>query len=104
MNDDCDGFAFIHQNSLQNFENDEPVVKPSPTFDSLRREDGNGEFWSGRDLQSSMDYSQWCDFALVIEKAKASLALIQGADQAEHHLRTSTSDGGRWAKESLTTV
>jgi hypothetical protein len=32
-----------------------------------------------------MDYRRWREFAVVIEKAKASLALVQGKAAAEHH-------------------
>lgn len=40
------------------------------------------EYWAGRDLQPLMQYSQWRDFAATVERAKASLALVQGADAA----------------------
>lgn len=43
-----------------------------------------------------MDYSRWERFATVINKAKASLALVQGEQAAEHHFPKSGSDGGRW--------
>ncbi len=60
----------------------EPSTNP---FDKIRREDHLGEYWTGRELQPLMDYSQYRDFATVIEKAKAALALVEGqaaADQA----------------------
>ncbi len=47
-------------------------------FDSIRRIDDRGEYWTGRDLMPVMDYSQWRDFAATIERAKAALILVQG--------------------------
>jgi phage antirepressor YoqD-like protein len=51
-------------------------------FDAIQREDERGEHWTGRDLMPVMEYSQWRDFAAVIEKARSSLALIQGEEAA----------------------
>ncbi|WP_338897417.1 RhuM family protein [Streptomyces sp. TG1A-60] len=48
-----------------------------------------------------MTYSRWEDFATVVEKAKASLALVHGDDQAAHHFAASRSDGGRWGNQKL---
>ncbi|MFD9950879.1 RhuM family protein [Nonomuraea sp. NPDC059023] len=57
-------------------------------FDKIRHEDGYGrEYWLGREMQPLMEYSRWEDFATVIEKAKASLALVQGEAAAQHHFR-----------------
>lgn len=70
-------------------------------FDAIRREDERGEFWTGRDLQPLMQYPRWEDFAAVIKKAKASLALIQGAEVAEHHFGIFRIDGGRWGNQRL---
>jgi hypothetical protein len=52
-------------------------------------------------MQPLMTYSRWEDFATVVEKAKASLALVHGDDQAAHHFATSRSDGGRWGNQKL---
>ncbi|MGH3117790.1 MAG: RhuM family protein [Gaiellales bacterium] len=71
-------------------------------FDQIRHEDENGEYWLGREMQPLMEYSQWVKFAEVIEKAKASLALIHGDDQAEHHFPIWESDGGRWRNQKVT--
>lgn len=78
----------------------EPQNGASP-FDKIRQEDEHGEFWTGRDLQPLMDYARWHEFAAVIEKAKASLALVQGQDQANHHFGICHTDGGRWGKTRL---
>jgi hypothetical protein len=61
------------------------------------------EYWLGREMQPLMEYSRWEDFAAVIEKAKASLALVQGADQAAHHFREMPEviPGGRWGKQTV---
>lgn len=66
-------------------------------FDAIRRiEEDGSERWYGRDLMPVMDYSRWDKFAVVINKAKSSLALVQGEDAAAHHFPTWGSDGGRW--------
>jgi len=54
-------------------------------------------------MQPLMEYSRWEDFAAVIEKAKYSLALVQGGDQAEHHFREMPEviNGGRWGKQTV---
>lgn len=66
-------------------------------FDAIRHLDADGtEHWLGRELMSLMDYSRWERFATVINKAKGSLALVQGEQAAEHHFPIWGSDGGRW--------
>lgn len=57
-------------------------------FDAIRHVDAFGrEYWTGREMQPLMEYSRWEDFATVIEKAKNSLALVQGESAAQHHFR-----------------
>lgn len=58
----------------------------SSSFDGIRRTDAYGrEYWDGRQMQPLMEYAQWRDFAIVIKKARDSLALVQGEDAAQHH-------------------
>lgn len=70
---------------------DHNSVVPAPgkggsPFDQIRRTDDYGrEYWTGRDLQPLMEYSQWRDFATVIVKARDAMALIQGEDTAQKH-------------------
>lgn len=52
-------------------------------------------------MQPLMVYLRWEKFAEVIEKAKASLALVQGADEAERHFAAWGSDGGRWGNQKI---
>lgn len=64
------------------------AVRPSNTgaspFDQIRRLDAYGrEYWLGREMQPLMQYSQWRDFALVVIKARDSLAVVQGKDAAQ---------------------
>lgn len=78
---------------------DRPGVSP---FDAIRRTDDAGEHWKGRELQPLMDYSQWRDFAIVIEKAKASLALVQGQSAAQANfaeVRKNAGQAGRNGKD-----
>ncbi|MFJ8507732.1 phage antirepressor KilAC domain-containing protein [Streptomyces avermitilis] len=80
-----------------------PMSLPSgfSPFDAIKREGERGEFWTGRQMQPLMDYLRWEDFAVVIEKAKGSLALVQGDEAAEHHFGKSRSDGGRWGNQRI---
>lgn len=79
-----------------------PEPEPGSPFDRICHADEFGrEYWLGREMQPLMEYSRWEDFATVIEKAKASLALVQGSEQAEHHFGISRSDGGRWGNQQL---
>lgn len=56
----------------------------SSPFDKIRHLDAYGrEYWTGREMQPLMQYSQWRDFAGVILKARDSLALVQGEGAAQ---------------------
>jgi len=70
-------------------------------FESIKRVDAEGDYWTGRELMPLMQYANWREFEAVIEKAKTALVLVQGADQANHHLVISPSDGGRWRNQKL---
>lgn len=78
------------------------VLATGAAFDAIKQVDAQGEYWTGRDLMPVMEYSRWEDFAAMVEKAKSSLALIQGKEQADHHFGIFRSDGGRWGKTQLT--
>lgn len=80
---------------------DELTLLGESPFDAIRRTDEHGEYWTGRDLMPLMDYGQWVKFAAVIEKAKASLAVVEGTEQAERHFPKRESDGGRWGNQSI---
>lgn len=71
---DDEGGALVHST---------PAAGSTSPFDSIRREDEQGEHWTGRDLQPLMDYGQWARFEAVIKKAKKSLALVQGQAASE---------------------
>lgn len=77
------------------------MVPSTTQFDAIMRVDERGEHWTGRDLMSVADYSKWENFAAVIEKAKAALALVEGAESADHHFLESGSDGGRWGNQRV---
>lgn len=42
------------------------------TFESLKQEDGESEFWSARKLSKALEYLEYRNFLPVIEKAKES--------------------------------
>lgn len=55
-------------------------------FDQIRRTGPDGtEYWTGRDLQPLMEYASWRGFQVVIEKARTSLALVQGEEVADQN-------------------
>lgn len=58
----------------------------SSPFDRIRHLDTYGrEYWLGREMQPLMGYPQWVKFEPVIEKAKTSLAIVQGEAAAQNH-------------------
>ncbi len=61
------------------------IVPARSPFDALRHDDEQGEYWLARELQPHMDYPQWRPFNVVVEKAKASLALVEGEAAAQSH-------------------
>ena len=55
-----------------------------PTFEELKRlNDHNAEYWSARDLQPLLGYSQWRRFEDAIERARTSCE--QSGNKAGHH-------------------
>lgn len=61
-----------------------PSVGEGSPFDAIRHVDAFGrEYWLGREMQPHMDYTRWQTFAEVIEKAKASLAIVMGQAAAD---------------------
>ncbi|MER5420306.1 RhuM family protein [Streptosporangium roseum] len=60
------------------------VPGPGSPFDAIRHVDAYGrEYWLGREMQPYMGYARWQTFAEVIEKAKASLAIVMGQATAD---------------------
>jgi len=53
--------------------NDVTLSGQSP-FDAIRRVDGSGEYWTGRDLMPLLGYEQWRRFEDTIERAIAAAA------------------------------
>ena len=52
-------------------ENNVPEMRP--TFEEIRKVDGNGNiYWSSRDLSTAMGYSGYWKFQNVIDKANQS--------------------------------
>lgn len=56
----------------------------TPSFESLRQNNEHGaEYWSARDLQPLLGYSQWRRFEQAMDRAKASCAT--SGNSPEHH-------------------
>ena len=59
-------------------------ARRAPSFEALARTNAHGaSYWSARDLQHLLGYSQWRRFADAIERAKTSCA--QSENAADHH-------------------
>lgn len=57
-----------------------PTTSP---FDSIKRTDGRGEFWSARDLQPMLGYTEWRKFEDSVERACAAIS-NSGMTPADH--------------------
>ncbi len=58
--------------------------KPPASFEGLRRTNAFGaEYWSARDLQHLLGYSQWRRFEAAVERAKASCQA--SGNEPDHH-------------------
>lgn len=86
---------------MQDLNISRPGESHSP-FDQVKHLDEEGnEHWTGRDLQPLMTYGRWHEFAAVIEKAKASLAIVEGPASAARHFAKQHIDGGRWGNQQI---
>ncbi len=60
------------------------LISSSPSFESLKELNSHGiEYWSARDLQPCLGYSQWRRFENAIEKAIESCK--QSGNDPKHH-------------------
>ena len=50
----------------------ELVIELNKTFEGSAYTQNGIEYWMARDLQKLLDYSEWRNFLLVIEKAKTA--------------------------------
>jgi DNA-damage-inducible protein D len=66
----------------------EIIVTLSQNFEEARHIEDGVEFWMARDLQALFEYSEWENFAKVIEKAKA--ACEKSKNLKENHFREVT--------------
>jgi DNA-damage-inducible protein D len=48
------------------------IARTDSPFDALRRIDERGEYWTGRELQPAMGYTNWRQFTEAIERAKVA--------------------------------
>lgn len=68
---------------MENHEN-QSLIPSLPSFESLKKLNDHGvEYWSARDLQPCLGYSQWRRFENAIEKAIESCK--QSGNDPEHH-------------------
>jgi DNA-damage-inducible protein D len=64
--------------------NDSSLAPPDLSFESLKKHNQHGvEYWSARDLQSCLGYSQWRRFENAIQKAMESCR--QSGNHPDHH-------------------
>jgi DNA-damage-inducible protein D len=50
----------------------ELIVELIKTFEESAYQENDVEYWSARDLQNLLDYKEWRNFLLVMEKAKTA--------------------------------
>ena len=50
----------------------EIIIQLNKTFEESAYTQKNVEYWMARDLQKLLDYAEWRNFLLVIEKAKTA--------------------------------
>ncbi len=50
----------------------ELIVKLNKTFEESAFEQNGIEYWMARDIQELLDYAEWRNFLLVIDKAKTA--------------------------------
>ncbi|MBF0463464.1 MAG: DNA damage-inducible protein D [Nitrospirae bacterium] len=61
----------------------ELIVSLNKTFEESAYQENGIEYWLARDLQTLLDYTQWRNFSLVIEKAKIA-CMNAGQDVNDH--------------------
>ncbi|MFH1830814.1 MAG: DNA damage-inducible protein D [Pseudomonadota bacterium] len=61
----------------------ELIVKLHQSFDAIANEKNGVEYWLARELQELLDYSEWRNFFLVIEKAK--IACLNAGQAIKDH-------------------
>lgn len=78
-----------------------PAIFSVSPFDSIRREDDCGEFWSARDLMPMLGYASWDRVSDVIERAM--LAVNNSGMQAPDHIRGASKmiELGKGARRSV---
>jgi DNA-damage-inducible protein D len=55
------------------------IQQEQSPFDSIRRQDADGEYWLGRELQDLLGYSRWNEFFRAIERAEVSCKTLEGS-------------------------
>ena len=53
----------------------EIIISLSKTFEESAYEQDGVEYWLARDLQALLEYSEWRNFAQVIDKAKSPVKM-----------------------------
>ena len=61
----------------------ELIVRLNKTFEESAFERGGVEYWMARDIQELLDYTEWRNFLLVIDKAKTA-CINFGQDIGNH--------------------
>ena len=61
----------------------EIIVKLNKTFEESVFEQGGVEYWMARDIQRLLDYTEWRNFLLVIDKAKTA-CVNSGQNSTDH--------------------
>jgi DNA-damage-inducible protein D len=72
---------------MDNHQQDFSLIPSQPSFESLKKFNAHGvEYWSARDLQPCLGYSEWRKFENTIKKAITSCKQ-SGNDPDKHSSR-----------------
>jgi len=63
--------------------NKEIIVQLNKTFEESAYTQNDVEYWMARDIQKLLDYAEWRNFLLVVDKAKIA-CLKSGQSIADH--------------------
>ena len=61
----------------------EIIVRLNKDFEGSARFENGVEFWMARDIQRLLDYTEWRNFLLVVDKAKTA-CLKSGLNSDDH--------------------
>jgi DNA-damage-inducible protein D len=62
-------------------------ISTQSPFDSIRRVDKDGEFWSARELMPLLGSPRWAEFLKAIERAEVSCKTLEGSSSIHFRVK-----------------